>query len=159
MVRWQYKLFRFYIFINIVSFSFFFKRYTAEIRSKSRTPPHWRLAAEERKPFVEINESRKQSSIEQTNSNEHTVDILTQSTEQIHNRETIKCNRSYLKNGDTNDENETSTNNTDEQSIRDSTKRTRRHEKRREIIDDNEELQQPQPTIQSSILRPEPKRT
>ena len=143
---------------SILCLFFFFKRYTGKSRSKSRTPPHWRLAAEERKRFVELNESRKQSSIEQTNSSENT-DMLTLSTEQMHNREITKRNRSYLKNGDTNDENETSTNNAEDQSVRDLTKRSRRHEKRRENVDDDKEerIQQPQPAIQSSIVRAEPK--
>ncbi len=51
---------------------FFLQRYTGKSRSRSRTPPHWRSAAEERKRYVELNESRKQSSSEQTNSNDNT---------------------------------------------------------------------------------------
>ncbi|CAF3872650.1 unnamed protein product, partial [Adineta steineri] len=58
--------------------------------SRSRTPPHWRSAAEERKRQIGMNE--------QTNSNEN-PDTTIQPSEQIANRENSKRTRSYLKNG------------------------------------------------------------
>ncbi|CAF1278531.1 unnamed protein product, partial [Rotaria sordida] len=41
-----------------------FMRYTGKSHSRSRTPPHWRLAVEDRKRFSDINEYRKQNTNE-----------------------------------------------------------------------------------------------
>ncbi|CAF2113198.1 unnamed protein product, partial [Rotaria magnacalcarata] len=128
-------------------------RYTGKSRSRSRTPPHWRSAAEERKRFVEMNESR-----EQTNSNENT-DAVTQTSEQSNTRESSKRTHSFLKNGDAGDDQENTATNNEEQLTKESTKRSRRHEKRRENVDDENEaqVQQSQPSIHSSVVRAEPK--
>ena len=105
-----------------------------------------------------MNESRKQSGAEQTNPNENT-DTSIQSFDQSNNRENPKRTRSHIKNGDNGDDQENTTNNNDDDQLtKDSTKRSRRHERRRDNDDDEEEdTQQPQPAIQSSIVRAEPK--
>jgi len=97
-----------------------------------------------------MNDSR-----EQTNSNEN-VETPNQSSEQTN----PKRPRSFLKNGDTGDDQENTTNNNnnndEDSSIKDSNKRSRRQERRRDN-DEDDEVQQPQPVIQSSIVRAEPK--
>jgi hypothetical protein len=96
-----------------------------------------------------MNDSR-----EQTNSNEN-VETSNQPLEQTN----PKRPRSFVKNGDTGDDQENTTNNNnnnEESSIKDSNKRSRRHERRRDN-DEDDEVQQPQPVIQSSIVRAEPK--
>ncbi|CAF3810877.1 unnamed protein product, partial [Adineta steineri] len=132
-------------------------RYTGKSRSRSRTPPHWRSAAEERKRQIGMNE--------QTNSNEN-PDTSVQPSEQIANRENSKRTRSFLKNGDVNDDqvNTINSTNDEDQLPQELNKRSRRHDRRRDLVDvDNDDDDdtnnevQPQPVIQSSIVRAEPK--
>lgn len=75
------------------------QRYNGKNRSRSRTPPHWRSAAGERKRFVE-NDSRKQSSTDETTTNnvdEPTDSNLKGSSEQSENRDSGKRLKSSVK--------------------------------------------------------------
>ena len=90
---------------------------------------------------------------EQTNANE-TADPSAQTSEQSNSKRT----RVFLKNGDTGDDQENTTNNNNDE---DANKRSRRHERRRENDEeekDKEDIEEPpQPIIQSSVVRAEPK--
>ncbi|CAF4792145.1 unnamed protein product, partial [Rotaria sp. Silwood1] len=62
-----------------------FMRYTGKSRSRSRTPPHWRLAVEDRKRFTDINEYRKSNTNENIENNHKRKHIDDEKND--HNRE------------------------------------------------------------------------
>lgn len=71
-----------------------FKRYTGETRSKSRTPPHWRSAAEDRKRLVEMNEQREAPA---TDPEEKDVPVTNSTSDSSESRENSKRLRSTIK--------------------------------------------------------------
>ena len=94
---------------------------------------------------------------EQTNATEMN-EALVQTAEQSNS----KRPRTFLKNGDTGDNQENTMNNSNTTNEEDINKRSRRHERRRENDEEEkkkeeQEQEPPQPIIPSSVIRAEPK--